>query len=112
MHNNEKRSSQTPGAVEPHMISEMNIVDTFTKLIFGEVDDYLPSELLIIAALRTVENSVMRDTYQQMGAYLRELGVREMIELVGSVKASVQAGKSRTHTPGLLPGNPTGATRH
>lgn len=72
-------------------ISEMAIVDTFTKLIFGDEQSLVPDELLIIAAFRSVEHTVMRDTYQEMGAYLRNLGVREMIELVGSVKAFMQA---------------------
>lgn len=67
-------------------VSEMAIVDTFTKLIFGEQDNYQPLELLIIAAFRSVDTTVLRDTYEEMGAYLRNLGVREMIQLVGNVR--------------------------
>ncbi|MFK7976077.1 MAG: hypothetical protein AB8C02_08070 [Halioglobus sp.] len=73
------------------LVSEMAIVDTFTKLIFGDEDAYASDELEIIAAFRAFEHSVMRDTYQEMGAYLRNLGVREMIELVTGVKSLMSA---------------------
>lgn len=71
-------------------ISEMAIVDAFTKLIFGDENDYGTEELLVIAAFRGVEHSVIQDTYSEMGAYLQNLGVREMIELVGQVKVYLQ----------------------
>lgn len=62
-------------------VSEMAIVNTFTKLIFGE-DAYTTRELSIIDGFRTVEADVLRDSHEEMGDYLRNLGVREMIQLV------------------------------
>ncbi len=77
--------------------SELAIVDTFTKLIFGEVSALNSGELLVIQALRTVDNNVALDTHQQMGEYLRALGVREMIELVSRVR--VQLGSDAAMIP-------------
>ena len=62
-------------------VSEMAIVNTFTKLIFGE-DAYNARELAIIDGFRVVEADVLRDSLEEMGDYLRHLGVREMIQLV------------------------------
>lgn len=89
MENKGKDFSSTAANVHANTspVNEMAIVDTFTKLIFGDERGYAPDELRIIAAFRSVEHTVMRDTYQEMGFYLRDLGVREMIELVGEVKA-------------------------
>lgn len=72
--------------------SEMAIVDTFTKLIFGEDSRYTNSELRIIQAFRTVDTNVMFDSHRDMGAYLRALGVGEMIELVSRVQRQLAAG--------------------
>lgn len=69
------------------MVSEMLIVDTFTKLIFGEGSQYTDSELAIIQALRQVDANVALDSHLDMGVYLRALGVREMIILVGQVRS-------------------------
>lgn len=69
--------------------SEMAIVDTFTKLIFGEEDHFDRDELLIIQTLRLVDASVSRDSHRDMGQYLRALGVAEMIRLVGRVQAQM-----------------------
>ena len=63
-------------------LSEMAIVDTFTKLIFGAVDGFDSSEELIIQSLRVVDSSVAFDSHKDMGQYLRALGVAEMIRLV------------------------------
>lgn len=71
-------------------VSEMAVVDTFTKLIFGEQNNYSSLELLIIAAFRAVELNVLRDTHFEMGAYLRNLGVREMIQLVARLQAQLK----------------------
>ena len=49
-------------------VSEMAIVDTFTKLIFGEEDGFSSSEELIIQAFRLVDTSVARDSHKDMGA--------------------------------------------
>ena len=67
-------------------VSDMAIVDTFTKLIFGEDDAYSAKELLIIKALREVDANVALDSHRDMGEYLRALGVREMIQMVARVQ--------------------------
>ena len=66
--------------------SELAIVDTFTKLIFGEEEGYDSRELSIIQALRTVDANVLADSHRDMGDYLRALGVREMVHLVSRVR--------------------------
>ena len=75
------------GAGEP--VSEMAIVDTFTRLIFAAQDGFDSSEELIIQALRVVDTQVALDDYSGMGEYLRALGVAEMIELVSRVQANL-----------------------
>ena len=67
-------------------VSEMAIVDTFTKLIFGESAQYSSQELLIIQALRLADANVAFDSHGDMGGYLRALGVAEMINLVAQVQ--------------------------
>ncbi len=73
-------------------ISEMMIVDTFTKLIFGQEDGFSPGEELIIHALRRSYGSVALDNHREMGEYLRALGVPEMIQLVKRVRLSMSQG--------------------
>jgi hypothetical protein len=73
-------------------ISEMMIVDTFTKLIFGEQGAYSDLELGIIQAFRAVDTNVALDSHEQMGEYLRALGVEEMIRLVSQVREQLGAG--------------------
>ena len=77
-------------ASEP--VSEMAIVDTFTKLIFGEEDAFNSSEELIIEACRLVDHSVELDSRREMGIYLRALGVAEMIQLVSRVQVCLVDG--------------------
>ncbi len=72
------------------MVSEMVIVDTFTKLIFGE-EQYSEGEETIIGALRAVEANVTLDDHREMGEYLRALGVGELIQLVSRVQARLAA---------------------
>ena len=72
--------------------SEMAIVDTFTKLIFGEESEYSDGELRIIQALRAVDDNVALDCHGDMGVYLRALGVREMIGLVSRVRSAMVQG--------------------
>ena len=72
--------------------SEMVIVDTFTKLIFGEDADYSNQELLIIQALRSADHNISLDSHRDMGIYLRALGVREMIVLVARVQSLLADG--------------------
>ena len=77
---------------ESGAVSDMSIVDTFTKLIFGEDTAYSNQELLIIQALRSVDGNVALDSHREMGIYLRALGVREMISLVGQVQMQLASG--------------------
>lgn len=74
-------------ASEP--VSEMAIVDTFTKLIFGMEREYSGGELLIIEAVRLVDAGAARDSYEELGLYLRSMGVEEMIQLVSRVQRRV-----------------------
>ena len=80
-------------------ISEMAIVDTFTKLIFGEQEGFSDTEHVIIEALRSVDGNVALDSQRDMGAYLRALGVQEMIQLVSRVHDQLIDGLYET--PGL-----------
>ena len=73
-------------------VSEMAIVDTFTKLIFGEEDEYSGIEQSIIQAFRAVDTNVTLDSYREMGIYLRALGVKELIQLVARVQAQLAGG--------------------
>ncbi len=73
-------------------VSEMAIVDTFTKLIFAEDGEFSSSEELIIKAFRLVDTRVQLDSYKDMGEYLRALGVQEMIQLVTRVQQSLSEG--------------------
>ena len=77
------RAGDTRGATA----SEMAIVDTFTRLIFGEEDLFDAAELRIVEALRLVDADMAGDSLREMGCYLRALGVAEMIQLVGRVQA-------------------------
>ena len=79
-------------ASEGGSISEMAIVDTFTKLIFGEEETYSSKELHIIQAFRTVDPNVAFDSHTDMGEYLRALGVQEMIQLVARVRVQLAEG--------------------
>ncbi|GAB3275094.1 hypothetical protein [Parahaliea aestuarii] len=79
---NLRRGDSAPGE-----LSEIVIVDTFTRLIFGDDASVLSrAELGVIEALRRVEPDVAGDDLQAMGEFLRSLGVGEMIALVGRVQ--------------------------
>ena len=89
-------------------VGEMAIVDTFTKLIFGEEQDFSPREVSIIEALRLVDGNVLLDSHRDMGDYLRALGVGEMIGLVRRVReqmgeGSGLAGANPRATPNPIP---------
>ena len=75
-------------------VSEMAIVDTFTKLIFWEEQGYTEHDLLVIRALRSVELAVAGESHLEIGEYLRAMGVREMIGLVTRVRAELIAGRA------------------
>jgi len=78
------------GEDETGQVTEMAIVNTFTKLIFGD-QGFTDRESEIIAALRSVRPEVLRDSYGDIGEYLRGLGVREMIQLVSRVRQQCDA---------------------
>jgi hypothetical protein len=84
---------------EDSAVSEIAIVDTFTKLIFGEQSAYSENELHIIQTLRSVDEHCAMDQRCEMGVYLRALGVREMIGLVTRVRSGMLEGASG-ETPG------------
>ncbi|MEZ5502518.1 MAG: hypothetical protein R3E50_07570 [Halioglobus sp.] len=71
-------------------ITEMAIVRTFTKLIFGD-EEYSPPETRIIEAFRSFDANVRGDDYPALGEYLRNLGVREMIQLVARLQQRIVA---------------------
>lgn len=106
------KKEEDPGP-EPGNVTEMAIVNTFTKLIFGD-ESYTTSELAIIAAFRSLDGAVARDTYREMGEYLRNLGVREMIQLVSSLRqqiadcagAASSSPRRARRTPSLRPDAP------
>ena len=50
--------------------SEMEIVDTFTKLIFGAGGELSSREIGIVAALREVDQNVTLDDAAALGVYL------------------------------------------
>jgi hypothetical protein len=90
-------------------VTEMAIVDTFTKLIFGD-EALSERESLIIEAFRLVNPDVQRDSCQEMGEYLRNLGVREMIQLVSRVRQHMT---ENIETPATISNqaNPGASTR-
>ncbi|MFT6289000.1 MAG: hypothetical protein ACJA09_003766 [Alcanivorax sp.] len=75
-------------------LSEMLIIDTFTKLIFGDEVAFSDRELSIVQALRLVDANLVQDSHLEMGAYLRALAVSEMISLVSQVKDCLANGLS------------------
>jgi hypothetical protein len=76
-------------------VGEMVIVDTFTKLIFGEAGNFDELELQIVQSLRLAEPNVALDDHRDMGVYLQALGVSEMIKLVARVQAQMASRHSR-----------------
>lgn len=88
--------------LETGQVSEMAIVDTFTKLIFGEESHYSNRELIIIQAFRSVDHNVVFDSHRDMGAYLRALGVGEMIKLVSKVQGQLVGDDSLLTDPSVL----------
>ena len=66
--------------------SELAVVDTFTKLIFGVEEELDSRDMTIIQALRLVDDTIALDSHNEMGVYLRALGVKEMIKLVALVR--------------------------
>jgi hypothetical protein len=81
-------------------VTEMAIVNTFTKLIFGD-EANTPRELSIIQAFRSVDANVLRDSHAELGEYLRNMGVREMIQLVSQLRQHM---KETAEIPITIPG--------
>lgn len=73
---------------EERLVTEMAIVNTFTKLIFGD-EGYSERELMIIQAFRWFDPGARCDSHAGMGEYLRNLGVREMIQLVSQLRQHI-----------------------
>lgn len=90
------RTHSTKSLVSP--VSEIEIVDVFTRMIFGDEDISL-QELRIIQALSEVDQNVCLDSFAEIGTYLRALGVEEMIKLVTRVRFWLSE-----HEPGALGG--------
>ena len=91
--------------MEIGQVGEMAIVDTFTKLIFGEESQYSNQELMIIQAFRTVDTNVVLDSHRDMGAYLRALGVGEMIKLVSLVQKQLAGDEPVMPSPTVAAGS-------
>jgi hypothetical protein len=58
---------------------------------------------MIVEALRSVNADVLRDSYREIGEYLRGLGVREMIQLVARVREHIA---EHGDAPAPIPGQP------
>jgi hypothetical protein len=84
-----------------HAVDEMVIVDTFTRLIFGDQTGFSELELAIIDGLRRADLNVALDDYADMGAYLRALGVAEMVALVARVEHQLSATHSEDELAAL-----------
>jgi hypothetical protein len=96
---------------EANPMSEMAIVNTFTKLIFGEVI-FTERELSIIDGFRAVDADVLRDSHEEMGEYLRSLGVREMIQLVSRLHRHItKPGETQSSLRGAAPSDTLGFAR-
>ncbi|MCX2982679.1 hypothetical protein EYC98_17595 [Halieaceae bacterium IMCC14734] len=67
------------------VVTELAIVDLFTKLIFGADAELSQTELHILGALRAVESSLLLQSGRDVGFYLRALCVSDMITLVNRV---------------------------
>lgn len=82
---------RTPeGHVDRAVPSEMDIVDTFTHLIFCGADELTAQEASILQTLLIVDenaaNASAMEIPRGVGIYLRALGVTEMIRLVARVR--------------------------
>ena len=78
------------GHVARAVPSEMDIVDTFTHLIFCGADELSPQEASILQTLLIVDenaaNASSTGILRAVGIYLQALGVSEMIQLVTRVR--------------------------
>lgn len=93
---------------EKKQVTEMAIVNTFTKLIFCE-EAFTEGELSIIDAFQAMDVNVSLDSRVEMGEYLRNLGVREMIQLVSGLQQYISG---CTNNPlRSIPAKPQHSTR-
>jgi hypothetical protein len=67
-------------------IDEVSIVDTCTKLIFGDRKALNETDVLIVAALQLSDGLLEEGTLEAIGNHIRQMGVEEMIRLVGRAK--------------------------
>jgi hypothetical protein len=73
-------------AADRSVPSEVAVVDTFTRLIFGAEEELSAEDMQVIRALRIIDDNIALDDHAEMGIYLRALGVKEMIRLVSLVR--------------------------
>jgi hypothetical protein len=89
---------------DPHRV-DMEIVDTFTRLIFAEDQGFGRREHAIVEALRCCEQTLYAGDTAAMGEFLRALGVTEMIALVSKVHAQMDtlpAARLANHGPATI----------
>jgi hypothetical protein len=79
-------------------VTEMAIVNTFTKLIFGD-EAFTRQEQSIIAAFQAMDVAVRGGSRAEMGEYLRNLGVREMIQLVSGLQLYLSSSRNSASQP-------------
>jgi hypothetical protein len=94
--------------IEKGPVTEMAIVNTFTKLIFCE-EAYTARELSIVDAFQAMDVNISGESRIEMGEYLRNLGVREMIQLVSSLQQYLS--DCTNNPPRSIPGKPQHSTR-
>jgi hypothetical protein len=88
-------------AEDTDVVSKIEIVDVFTRLIFGEDGPFTCHEEDIIQALRDIDQDMADLNLVQMGRQLRILGVSEMITMVARVRRELD----RQTPAGADPGN-------
>lgn len=75
---------------ESSLPREIEIVDAFTKLIFSGGDDLSSRELMIVQTLQLFDEVPAcgsgKHGLEELSAFLRELGVSEMVALVAQVR--------------------------
>jgi hypothetical protein len=81
-------------SADTHVVTELAIVDLFTKLIFGGEQQLSISEMRILRALREVDSGVLLHSERDVGFYLRALGVSDMIALVNRVQQQMAGASS------------------
>mgnify|MGYP003677266073 CR=1 FL=1 len=88
-----------------NVVTELAIVDLFTKLNIGADAELSQAELQILGALRAVESGLLLQSPNDVGFYLRALCVSDMIALVNRV----QEHSASSYRNPALQGSVTGA---